>query len=534
MKKLGIKLLSLVMTCVLLFSFGCGGKKVDNAVEDTKNLHIVAIERGYGTKMIDEWIKGFKAVNPGVNVTLKKVVESGQIQTLFQLGPSHSDYDIFFDISSIAASYDYGDRNLFPGYEGHALMSYTDIYNSKVYNENVTLAQKMNPSALELMKGMEGDDNYYAFPFAVALQSIVLNTKVVEEALGSSYKLPNTTDELFAFANSIKDAGYTAFAYPGQLDYWKSMFITWWAQYEGVDNYEMFFKGKVYDETQEMYIYSQDIFKQQGRLESLKVMEELLVLENGLHLANVNDYNANNFTTLQTAFLHSDAATSNQRKYAMFPNGDWLATESAKGRQVDPIIMMQAPVVSSIKKKCTTIADDAELSKLIDAIDAGSTALVGNGYDVNQADYNTVAEARNIVYSQMNNHIVFSPVYSNAKTLIKKFLLYIASDEGIQTYYDNVDPGVLPLNYEYPTTNDAFTNSVVKLYNKRHIAKGYGTMLYCNGVVTATTINSGYYEALMGISKTSALYRSAQQLYEMEFVTEDAFTLSLRNLGLIN
>ena len=533
MKKIFKKITSLMLVFIMLFAVGCKTNKIDNSVEDTENLHIVALERGYGTKMIEEWIKGFKAVYPGVNVTLKKVVESSQLLTFFDLGPAHSDYDLFFDISSIAAAHEYGYASKYPEYGGHGLMDYTDIYNSKVYGEDITLASKMNPSALEAMKGMEGDDNYYAFPFAIALQSIVLNTKVAEQALGSNYKIPNTTDELFTFATNIKNAGYTAFAYPGQLNYWESMFITWWAQYEGVENYEMFFKGKVYDETQENYIYSQDIFKQQGRLESLKVMEDLLVLENGFHLSNVNDYTSLNFTTLQTAFLHSDAATNNTRKYAMFPNGDWLASESAGGNS-DPIVMMQAPVVSSIIKKCTTISNDAELSKLIDAIDAGITSLEGDGYEVNQADYNTVAAARNIVYSQMSNHIAFTPVYSNAKTLVKNFLLYIASDEGIKTYYDNVNPGILPLNYDYPETNDAFTNSVIKLYNKTHISKNYNTILQCTGVVAATTVNSGYYEALLGVSKTSALYKTAQQIYEMEFVTEEAFTLSLRNLGLIN
>ena len=522
-----------MLAASLLISVGCGGKKIDNSVEDLENLQIVAVERGYGTAMIDKWAERFQEINPGVNVKVTKVVEGGQAQTYFQLGPSYSDYDIFFAIDSIPASIDYGDRNLFKGYEGHALMSYTDFYNSKVYGEDVTLKEKMNPSALELMKGIEGDDNYYAFPFAIALQSFILNEKVAAEALGADYKIPNTTDELWKFANDIKDAGYTAFAYPGQLDYWKAIYISWWAQYEGVENYERFYKGQVYDETQERYIYSADIFKQAGRLESLKVMEKLLMLENGLHLAGVNDYNQNNFTTLQKAFLHSDAATSNSRKYAMFPNGDWIGTESGKG-DTDPFIMMQLPVISSIIKQCTTIADDAELSSLIDAIDRGDTALNGDGYSVNQKDYDKVKEARNLIYGQMNYHIMYSPVYSNARTLIGKFLAFIASDEGIKIYYDNVRPGILPLKYDYPETTDGFVNSVRRNFDKHFISKGYGTYLYCGGGIVAASVNSGYYEAILGVSKSSSQYRSAQQIYEAEMVSEEAFNLMLQNAGLRN
>jgi maltose-binding protein MalE len=162
-------------------------------------------------------------------------------------------------------------------------MDYTEFYNEKVYGEDITVKDKMNPSALELMQGVNNDGHYYGFPWAMALQSIVVNDTVVSQALGNGYKLPNTTAELEDFSIRIKNAGYTPFTYPGLIDYWTPCFFTWWAQYEGLENYKQFYNGKVYDEAQEQYVYSADIYKQQGRYEALYVMQELLDLDKGYH-----------------------------------------------------------------------------------------------------------------------------------------------------------------------------------------------------------------------------------------------------------
>lgn len=537
MKNLTKKIIATNLSMLMLLgATACGGggttSMVDPNVEDTKTLKIVAVERGYGVEMIKEWAKAFEKTKTDVKVSVEIVVEQSQLSTYFELGPGYSDYDIFFNPYSTAASLDNAYKDKFDGFKGHGLMDYTEFYNEKVYGEDITLKEKLNPSLLAMMQNVENNGHYYAYPWAMALQSIVVNHTVVTEALGANYKLPNTTEELVAFSESIKNAGYTPFTYPGQIDYWTPCFFTWWAQYEGLENYNMFYEGKVYDEIQDQYIYSADIYKQQGRLESLLVMEELLDLDNGYHLASVNDYNALNFTTLQTAFLNSYAAPSKDRKYAMFPNGDWLASESANAKS-DEIVMMSMPIVSTIIKQCPTIENDAELSKLVDAIDAGSTALEGNGYSVSQADFDRIAEARSIVYGQANSHIMYSPVYANAKTLIKDFLLYIASDEACEIYLKHVKPGILPVQHDYPETDDLFFNSVSKLSSKVMINQYTTSLLSVTQGVTPRSYNSGYYEALLGIKKTSKQYHTAQEIFENEFVSEAAFKQILRNAGLI-
>ena len=46
-------------------------------------------------------------------------------------------------------------------------------------------------------------------------------------------------------------------------------------------------------------------------------------------------------------------------------------------------------------------------------------------------------------------HFAFAPVFSDAKELADKFLLFMASDEGIQIFKNNCAGGFSPYNYEY-------------------------------------------------------------------------------------
>ncbi len=70
---------------------------------------------------------------------------------------------------------------------------------------------------------------------------------------------------------------------PGQIEYFSNaMFAVWWAQYEGVENYENFYRTRAYDESLDAYVEgSKEIFRQQGRLEALEVMDKLLDTDAG-------------------------------------------------------------------------------------------------------------------------------------------------------------------------------------------------------------------------------------------------------------
>ena len=111
--------------------------------------------------------------------------------------------------------------------------------------------------------------------------------------------------------------------------------------------------------------------------------------------------------------------------------------------------------------------------------------------------------------------------------------MFIASDTGCQIYLKHVKPGILPVQYDYPATDDMFFNSVSKLANKTMINQYTNSLLSVTQGVAPRSYNSGYYEALLGVSKTSKQYHTAQQIFENEFVSEVAFNQILRNAGLI-
>ena len=68
---------------------------------------------------------------------------------------------------------------------------------------------------------------------------------------------------------------------------------------------------------------------------------------------------------------------------------------------------------------------------------------------VTEAEAAFVKQARNTISSQADMHMVYAPEFSDAKALANKFLIYMASDEGIQLLKDNCIGGFAPYKYEY-------------------------------------------------------------------------------------
>ena len=91
------------------------------------------------------------------------------------------------------------------------------------------------------------------------------------------------------------------------------------------------------------------------------------------------------------------------------------------------LVMVKMPIISSIvdtlENKNMT---DAELSAVIDAIDAGETSYPG----VSQKDFDRLVEARRMVYSATFDHCAGIPARAKNKDLAKDFLEFMASDMG--------------------------------------------------------------------------------------------------------
>ena len=322
MKK-GIKKL-IALVCFLSMTVGmltgCGGKQsatVDNSVEDTKNLKIMMYAKGYGSEWLQALAEAYEKKHEGVNVDITLVTSNETMDS--EIKNANSDTDLYFHI------YEGAGRSLYENYkksynDGQVLRNLTYLLDEKVPGEEVTLGEKMNASIKSTFKvdgyGTEdtSDDTYYYLPYMAAPMGLYYNETVIDNALGKgNWEVPNTTDELISLCDRLKKEDCHILI-PATLDQWTlSMYLSWWAQYEGFDNFMKFYQGIGYNEQKGREEQNSNlIFQQQGRLESLKTTYDLLAYDNGYILPNTAEVTTTNLNEHQTKF------TLAKNKYALY------------------------------------------------------------------------------------------------------------------------------------------------------------------------------------------------------------------------
>jgi len=439
---------------------GCGSKEqgVDNSVEDKKNLKIMIYAKGYGSEWLQAMKEAFEAKNKGITVEIMLVTSPESLN--LDIKNPNSDTDLYFNISesgghSLMDSY----KNYYNG--GQAMRDLTYLMDTEIPGEGVTLGDKMN-SSLKKVYQVDGretedtsDDTYYFLPYVTSTMGLYYNETVIDNALGKgNWSVPNTSDELVALCEQLKEKG-CCIMLPSTLDQWSySVFAAWWAQHEGYDNYMKFYRGIGYNESKGREEQNSSlIFQQPGRLEALKATHDVLDYEKGYVLPNTAEITITNLNEYQSRF------TIAKNKYAFYPCGDWLLQELASHSTVasdSTIKMMKTPVISSIidsvdsysgnkDKRLPNITTDEMLSQVVNYVDGKGELPAG----VTEEEVEIVRQARAMIGTRSIIHMVYAPEFSNAKALADQFLLFMASDEGIQVMKDSCVGGFAPYNYEY-------------------------------------------------------------------------------------
>ena len=440
---------------------GCGGKeskkKVDNTIEDTKNLYIMTSTGGYGAKYLEALIEAFEKKNEGINVELTVTPSNSSVMSESLKNVENNDVDLYFCMqpASLAETL----RHTWNGEQ--ALRDMTYLYDSQIPGEDVTLGEKVNPTA-KIFCQTEGrttedtsDDIYYGIPGLVGPMGLYYNETVINNALGEGkWSVPRTSNELIALCERLKEKD-VHFLMPGGMDgYSRSLFLTWWAQYEGYDNFLKFFEGTGYDTSKDREVEnSYYIFQQPGRKASLEASYELVSYKNGYSLPNSVEIGVNVLNEWQSRFFIA------KNKLAFYPTGSWLGNEVITDTGVDydsQIKMMKSPVISSIiestdsysgsdDKRLPNITSDKILSQVVAYVDGEGKLPAG----VTEEEVAIVRQARNTAACLGESGSIVAPAYSNAKKLADEFLLFMASDEGIQIVKDNTYGSFLPYSYEY-------------------------------------------------------------------------------------
>lgn len=437
-------------------------EQVDETLQNVSgDLSIRVWEGGYGSQYVYNVADGFKKKFPKVNITIKPTAERQVVYG--EIVGFNKEYDIFFNESIL--------------FKEIGLMEpLDDVYSYKWNGEEKTIGEKMDPM---YYNAYYKDGHHYFINAYTGAWGLMYQNSLVD-----SENLPVTTDELIQVCEGLKgQVAPIIFAGGQATDYWTYAYYNLLAQYEGINAWNLYQLGMTPESNGE---YDPASAYPIGMLRALEAVEELLWYPNAYIHPQSTGYQ---YIVAQKKFLDGEAA--------FMWGGSWMLNEmqdlypDGKGNDVE---MMKMPVISSVVEKCTSITGenggtaDQELAALIRAIDAGSTALSGDGYSVTQADYDKIYEARNVVYVNGESATAIIPKVAQNKELAKLFLKYMYSDEGIKLYTNTKHCAVLPVQgYEYLVEE---MESDLDLFQK----SSYNIMFSCSKVF------NNYNNPVLGLS----------------------------------
>ena len=397
----------------------------DSALSGTVNVRIEYA--GYGQAFVDNVAAGFMKRYPGVKVDVDPTVEKQAIYAE-ACGGINTKYDLYILDATMRGNQD-------------VLVDLSDVYAAVNPEETVSVGEKMNPTHASVYDGNK--NTKFGIPALTGSYGVVYNTEVLDDYVN---KFPVTSDGWTALCDAIKqDYGTTMYALllsgDKGVNYWHPVADTFVAQYLGLEAYNYMQVGRNAQGGLDATV-SYDI----SQLYAAQAIEDLLWYENGYVDPLSVGYQ---YLQAQDEFMAFGSS-------AMMVNGSWMMTES--DTVLDSVnfdfAMAKIPVLSDIIKhpNCKdTIANDAELTALINAIDNGSTALTGEGYDVDQKAFDHVKNARSYTYASGEGCGAFVPkqIGANRIALAKKFLTYMYSEEGILLYSLACNGAILPVKQGY-------------------------------------------------------------------------------------
>ena len=422
-----------VFALLLFSSFALSAIGCNNKSGGANTLDIFATNAGYGIEWITKMVSGFKNASwvkekyPELTVNFGKgdYDTGSNIGSKITAGTEKANrYDLLFTCNPCGDSYGSNMNTSF--YE-----ELSDVYNGAIPgeanydgSEGKQLKDKMIESVYEANKTQfPNDDNTYflSFPWVVGTQGIVYNKTKLESYI-SNYEIPRTTNELINLLSELAPLMKADDDYPWLTmnggDYNDGTITQWWAQYEGIENYNRFFEGK--DENGQ---YSSINFTQTGRLRALQALENLYQ-EDFIH---PDSYlGIKKFMTIQNRFIRGIDGV-------FMLQGDWFENENNDTPTDQVFDLMKTPILSSLIEKCLSINTDSDLSLLVKCIDENKSyeetkAVISS---LVEDDYNLVKNSRSVEY-MLYGHQAHIPNYSSAKEVAKDFLRFMASDQGIE------------------------------------------------------------------------------------------------------
>lgn len=506
--------------CVLLSSillcgmFACSKEGIGTGTiinpDAAIKLEFQAFDGEYGKDWLVKLAETYCQVNKDVSIHIDWEINMANILNNVEgtAEGAASDYDIVFTTQS---------PNTLAG-KGY-IADIKSVYDSTIPGENKTVREKL----IEFDPYYNIDGKYYAMPWANAKVAILANLTTLDSVYGDEpYKLPVTTVEWATMCEDLSkraEATVHPLMWTTSDSYWGYIYYTWWAQYQGVDQYFEFYDGlyrnadgtpDVDGTTEPKFSDNGQIYNQLGRLRAMEELERFINRQNGWsHDASMS------YTEAQLAFWGHGYA-NDDRLGAFMPNGDWVGISMQKWNDRLPqnIVMMKTPVTSSLVEvlpdKSIAEDDDATLAAAIRAIDAGTpwqqrdSALAA----VTEDDWNRIAEARSVIADNGTSHFACVPSASKNIEAAKDFLIFMASDAAARIYSSAMNGLLFPYNTTISVTNDT-TNTLIAsevqlLEHARSVYWDYSTRLaYLGGINPMRMTGGSPVNVLYAGSKTA-------------------------------
>ena len=397
--------LAMAVALGTLFS-GCAPK-----IKDTEDfLEIQLLEVGVGRTFLDKIIEEYNKEHPEIEVHVSPSNAYGVFDTTITGGPDTTTYDLY-----IAST---GNFKRVLDMEGDYILDLSSVIDEIPEGQSRSIRQRLNKQYKDNFT-FDGE-KMYTLPWQAAAHGLVYNKKWFD---ANGIELPLTSDHLLEICDTIVGKGKTPFI-GNMYNYWAYVYEGWWAQYQGVSEYFNFWQAKDALGNQP----SQLAWAQQGRLEALEVMQEILSFdEQGRYKYVVEGSNTTTHTEAQTKFLNEVAV--------MTPNASWLETEMRADwtGELD-VRLMRLPVISSIlevlpKKSVTT---DTQLREVVKYIDDRREGLdVQKPAYAHDEDIARIEEARNVVFTTQAMGVCI-PSYAKAVEAAKDFVQFMYSDVGLK------------------------------------------------------------------------------------------------------
>ena len=488
------RIIAVAMACTSAFgAFGltaCGGGGGGNVNSET-NAIIGIYNAGYGIDAVSKIAKAFNEepsnIEKGWTVSVSDQ-GGGFISSnvTSKLQAAAGDFDVIMTGNvSVYNIIDKGSKYL-DGYD-YALENITDVYDSNVPGENVTVNEKMVDQFYEYNTFK---DAQYFMSWATGPSGVAYRADFFDAIFGKgNWNTPRTTNELIEMANAIYDAEYVPYIWSTSGSYWYYSVLAWWRQMIDDQEFDDFWNG--IDENGDL---SPEVFKSESRLLAFQELERILSGPDGVYRTDGHLHaKSGTLSANETQIMLYN--TSN--KICMMANSDWLENEMKQSEimpgEVD-IGIFRTPVISGILKvtdkstgkkvdRFETIKTEELLREVITSIDEGKTSHDG----VSEADFAALKKIRSYTGTEAQNHTAFIPAYANAKDVAKEFLKYLSTDKALQIYYNEVG-SFLPFDTSNLTI-DSSTRFRREIYNMSLNANYVSTFDSKNPLLYKTGLN---------------------------------------------